>query len=139
MCHLTLKLVKHHIYFNISPTYPKSFIGMKQGWPNPQPPKQSGVKFKINTHLRTWLWIDLIRLQWFWITVVKLMAPKDVFLFTDIFQIDFCTLPNVMRLFEESTSHFLKIAIFTIVSPKEKAVIVRKFWAVPPSAFETVS
>ena len=139
MCHLTLKLVKHQIYSNTLPTYPKSFIGMKQVWPQPQPPKQSEVKFKIYTPLCTWLWLHLIWFQCFWITVVKLMAPKDVFLFTDIFQIDFCTLPNVMRLFEESTSHFLKIAIFTIVSPKEKAVIVRKFWAVPPSAFETVT
>ena len=70
---------------------------------------------------------------------MKLMAPKKFFLFKDIFQIDICTLPNVMRLFEEKTSHCLNIAFFTIVSPEKKAMIVRKFLAVPPSAFETVA
>ena len=139
MCYLTLKLVKHQIYSNILPTYLKSFIGMKQVWPQPQPRRQSEVKFKIYTPLRTSLWIHLIWFQCFWITVVKLMAPKKFFLFKDIFQIDICTLPNVMRLFEEKTSHFFKIAFFTLVSPEKKAMIMRKFWAVPPSAFETVA
>ena len=139
MCHLTLKLVKHQIYSNTLPTYPKSFIGMKQVWPQPQPPKQSEVKFKIYTPLRTWLWIHLIWFQCFWITVVKLMAPKKFFWFKDIFLIDICTLLNVMRLFEKKNSHSYRIAFFPIFSPEKKVMIVRKFWAVPPSAFETVS
>ena len=140
MCHLTLKLVKHQIYSNIVlPSYPKSFIGLKEVWPQPQPPKQSKVKVKIYTPSNTWFWIHLVCFQYFWITVVKLMAPKKFFLFKDIFQIDICTPPYVMRLFEEKTSHFLKITFFTIVSPEKKAMIVHKFWALPPSAFETVA
>ena len=67
---------------------------------------------------------------------MKLMASEKFFSFKDIFQIDICTLPNVMMSFEEKTSQFL-ILLFSPFS--KKAIIACKFLAVPPSAFETVA
>ena len=79
-----LKFVKHQIYYNILPTCHKSFIRMKQVWPQPQPTRQSEAKFKIYTPLWTWLWIHLTLFQCFWITVVKVTALKS-FLCSKIF------------------------------------------------------
>ena len=46
---LNIKFAKYQIYFGILPKYPKNFIGIKEVWPQPQPPRQIEVKFKIYT------------------------------------------------------------------------------------------
>ena len=56
-----------------------------------------------NIHTFTHLIMDLLDL-----IPVFLDYSSEIkfFLFKDIFLIDICTLPNVIRLFEEKTSHF---------------------------------
>ena len=90
MVNLNLKFAKHQIYFSILTKYPENFIGIKQVWPQPQPPRQLAVKLIMDSP-------DLMPHIWF--KAVKLLAFKKLFLLNDIFQIDSCNFPNFMRLF----------------------------------------
>ena len=51
MVHLTIKFIKHQIFYDFLPIYPDNLMKIKQSWPQPQPQEQKEVIFKIYTTL----------------------------------------------------------------------------------------
>ena len=51
MVHLTIKFIKHQIFYDFLPIIPDNLMKIKQSWPQPQPQEQKEVKFKIYTTL----------------------------------------------------------------------------------------
>ena len=51
MVHLTIKFIKHQIFYDFLPIIPDNLMKIKQSCPQPQPQEQKEVKFKIYTTL----------------------------------------------------------------------------------------
>ena len=51
MVHLTIKFIKHQIFYDFLPMIPDNFMKIKQSWPQPQPQVQKEAIFKIYTTL----------------------------------------------------------------------------------------